>query len=310
MQPGAGRTRYALRLSTPAYTKRQFPTRPCQVDVARTVLPVEPVALTGGFEINAVDLDRPGTRPAIGSDVMSSPWRCYPGLQGGDQLDVRAVGESEQRHVSDPIGVRTTVVGCHSRPRERVHQRIEVGGGDGHVIDSQRHGRLKSVSANIRRTHTSGSTGKRMGQWIESIRGIVGPEACDVNNHMNVRGYFEQFGEASGYLLKRVGLYYSDVVKIGYGMGTVVNTIRYRSELVDGDPYVIQSAFVRLGRSSIRYVHKMINETSGELSASSDSTEALFSLEARASVPLTDKMRTEVEAMLVTLSPEDTDWFG
>lgn len=149
-----------------------------------------------------------------------------------------------------------------------------------------------------------------MGQWIESIRGIVGPEDCDVNRHMNVRGYFEQFGEASGYLLKRVGLYYSDVVESGYGMGTVVNTIRYRSELVDGDPYVIQSAFVRIGRSSVRYVHKMINETTGELSASSDHTEALFSLEARASVALTDEMRAQVEAMLVTLSSEDTDWFG
>ena len=115
-----------------------------------------------------------------------------------------------------------------------------------------------------------------MGQWIESIRGIVGPEDCDVNRHMNVRGYFEQFGEASGYLLKRVGLYYSDVVESGCGMGTVVNTIRYRSELVDGDPYVIQSAFVRIGRSSVRYVHKMINETTGELSASSESHRSAF----------------------------------
>lgn len=149
-----------------------------------------------------------------------------------------------------------------------------------------------------------------MGEWIESNRGIVGPEDCDVNRHMNVRGYFEQFGQASGYLLKRVGLYYSDVVEIGYGMGSIINTIRYRSELVDGDPYVIQSAFVRLGRSSVRFVHKMMNETTGELSASSDHTEALFDLKARASVPLNAEMRAEVEAMLVTLSGEDVEWFG
>lgn len=149
-----------------------------------------------------------------------------------------------------------------------------------------------------------------MGEWIESIRGIVGPEDCDVNRHMNVRGYFDQFGEASGYLLKRVGLYYSDVVEIGYGMGSVINTIRYRAELVDGDAYVIQSAFVRLGRSSVRFVHKMINESSGKLSASSDHTEALFDLKARASVALNEEMRAEVEAMLVTLNDEDNEWFG
>ena len=149
-----------------------------------------------------------------------------------------------------------------------------------------------------------------MGEWIESNRGIVGPEDCDVNRHMNVIGYFEQFCEASGYLLKRVGLYYSDVVEIGYGMGSIINTIRYRSELVDGDPYIIQSAFIRLGRSSVRFVHKMMNETTGELSASSDHTEALFDLNARASVPLNEEMRAEVEAMLVTLSREDAEWFG
>ena len=118
-----------------------------------------------------------------------------------------------------------------------------------------------------------------MGEWIESNRGIVGPEDCDVNRHMNVIGYFEQFCEASGYLLKRVGLYYSDVVEIGYGMGSIINTIRYRSELVDGDPYIIQSAFIRLGRSSVRFVHKMMNETTGELSASSDHSKTRSGLE-------------------------------
>ncbi len=149
-----------------------------------------------------------------------------------------------------------------------------------------------------------------MAQWVETIRGIVSPEDCDVNGHMNVKGYFEQFGEASGYLLKMVGLYYSDVVKIGFGMGTIINTIRYRAELVDGDPYLIQSAFVRIGRSSVRYVHKMTNISTGELSASSDHTEALFDLEARASVALNDEMRAALEPMLVILEGEDADWFG
>ena len=149
-----------------------------------------------------------------------------------------------------------------------------------------------------------------MGQWIETIRGIVGPDDCDVNGHMNVKGYFEQFGSASSYLLKGVGLYYSDVVKIGFGMGTIINTIRYRAELVDGDPYLIRSAFVRLGRSSVRYVHKMTNVSTGELSASSDHTEALFSLKARASVPLNDEMRTAVESTLVVLQGKDAEWFG
>ena len=149
-----------------------------------------------------------------------------------------------------------------------------------------------------------------MGQWIETHRGIVRPEDCDVNSHMNVKGYFDRFGVASAYLLKQSGLYYGDVVRSGYGVGTVANTIRYRRELVDGDTYVIKSAFVRLGRSSFRHVHKMVRESDGELSASSDMTEVLFDLRARASTPLPEETRAGVEARLVTLSDEDAQWFG
>ena len=149
-----------------------------------------------------------------------------------------------------------------------------------------------------------------MNQWIETHRGIVRAEDCDVNCHMNVKGYFDRFGSASGYLLKRAGLYYSDMVRSGYGVGTVSNTIRYRRELVDGDAYVIVSAFVHLGRSSFRYVHKMLRESDGELSASSDMTEVLFDLNARVSAPLNEEMRAGVEARLVALSEEDARWFA
>ena len=149
-----------------------------------------------------------------------------------------------------------------------------------------------------------------MGRWIETQRGIVAPEDCDVNRHMNVRGYFERFDNASGYLLKQVGLYYGEVAATGYGIGTVVNTIRYHRELVDGDPYVIESAFVRLGRSSFRYVHKMIDVKRGALSASSDMTEVLFSLASRASAPLDGGMCARIETMLIPLSEEEEHCFG
>ena len=149
-----------------------------------------------------------------------------------------------------------------------------------------------------------------MSRWTETHRGIVRPEDCDVNRHMNVKGYFDRFGSASGYLLKLAGLYYSDVVRSGHGVGTVANTIRYRRELVDGDAYVIRSAFLRLGRSSFRYAHKMIRVSDGELSASSDMTEVLFDLCARASASLSAEMRAGVEAKLVTLSEEDARWFS
>ena len=149
-----------------------------------------------------------------------------------------------------------------------------------------------------------------MADWIETQRGIIGPEDCDMNRHMNVNGYFSRFGTASGYLLSLAGLYYSDVVPLGYGIGTVINTIRYPRELLDGDRYVIRSAYVRLGNTSIRYLHKMMNTTTDALSASSDATEALFDFDQRASTRWTAEMRARIEPMLVELDDDDRDWFG
>ena len=148
-----------------------------------------------------------------------------------------------------------------------------------------------------------------MADWIETQRGVVVETDCDVNRHMNVLGYFTRLGQSSGYLLSLAGLYYSDLVEQGYGLGSVINTTRYNRELLDGNRYVIESAFVRLGNSSIRYVHKMTNEGTGELSASSDTVEVLFDMTARASTPWPADMRARFEPMLVTLSGADREWF-
>ena len=73
---------------------------------------------------------------------------------------------------------------------------------------------------------------------------------------------------------------------------------------------MIESAFVRLDRSSFRYVHKMDEgESDVELGASSNMTEVLLELRGRASPP-SDEMHAGVESRLVTLSEEDARWFG
>ena len=72
---------------------------------------------------------------------------------------------------------------------------------------------------------------------------------------------------------------------------------------------MIESAFVHLGRSSFRHVHKMIDVKRGALSASSDMSEVLFSLDSRTSAPLAGGMRARIETMLVTLSEEEERLF-
>ena len=145
--------------------------------------------------------------------------------------------------------------------------------------------------------------------WTETVRGVITPVDCDVNNHMNVIGYFTRFCDASGYLMKEADIYYSDLVTRGLGLATIVNTLHYQDELADGDRFVVHSGILRLGKSSIRYVHKLMNATTGSLCASSDMTEVQFDLSTRSSSPWDEQTRQRIEAMVVALSPEDQAWF-
>ena len=148
-----------------------------------------------------------------------------------------------------------------------------------------------------------------MAQWVETERGIAGLQDCDANRHMTVTAYFEKFGQSSAYLVALAGVYYNEIVEQGYGLGTIVTTLRYPAELVDGDRYVIESAFVRLGNTSFRYIHKMINAGTNELAASSDNIEALFDFKTRKSTPFTDEMRAGIEPLLVDLTDAEREWF-
>ena len=111
------------------------------------------------------------------------------------------------------------------------------------------------------------------------------------------------------HLFKQTGLYYSDLPEPGYGVGAVSNTVRHRRELMEGDACVIESAFVRLDRSSFRYVHKIDEgESDVELGASSDMSEVLLELRARLAAERRDACRRRVEARHTV--GEDARWFS
>ncbi|MBN35993.1 MAG: hypothetical protein CMM46_14700 [Rhodospirillaceae bacterium] len=146
--------------------------------------------------------------------------------------------------------------------------------------------------------------------WIDTVRGTINIDDCDVNGHLNVKSYFGIFCDASDYLTSHLGIYYSDLASEGRGLVSIVNTIRYLDELHDGDRYVVQSAVVRLGGTSIRYVSRLMNVATGSISATSDLTEAHFNLETRKTQPWSDGDRARIGAMVLTLSDEDLAWYA
>ncbi len=106
-----------------------------------------------------------------------------------------------------------------------------------------------------------------MSEWKTTYRGIVYPWHCDHMGHMNVMWYTSKFDEACWQLLSMLGLNVSRFQQDGTAMAAVEQHIQYKRELHAGDAVTIQSALLEVKDKSIHMLHKMVDDTSGQLAA-------------------------------------------
>jgi len=106
-----------------------------------------------------------------------------------------------------------------------------------------------------------------MAERIITYRGIVYPWHCDHMGHMNVMWYAGKFDEACWQLLAMVGLHPSRFAQDGAGMVAVEQHVRYKRELHAGDAVTIESRLLDVKDKSIRMLHKMVHDASGEVAA-------------------------------------------
>ena len=106
-----------------------------------------------------------------------------------------------------------------------------------------------------------------MAEWMMTYRGVVYPWHCDHMGHMNVMWYSGKFDEACWQLLSRIGLTPSRFAQDGTGMAAVEQHIQYKRELHAGDAVTIQSALLEVKDKSIHMLHKMIDDASGAVAA-------------------------------------------
>ena len=106
-----------------------------------------------------------------------------------------------------------------------------------------------------------------MSEWKMTYRGIVYPWQCDHMGHMNVMYYANKFDEACWQLLSMVGLNPTRFAEEGTGMAAVEQHIQYRRELRAGQAVTIQSAVLEVKDKSIHMLHKLIDDASGEVAA-------------------------------------------
>jgi acyl-CoA thioester hydrolase len=130
-----------------------------------------------------------------------------------------------------------------------------------------------------------------------TYRGTVYPWHCDHMGHMNVMWYVGKFDEASWQLFARLGLTPAALRESGRGMAAVEQQIAYRRELVAGDLVCVHTRVIEVRDKVLRFVHEMVNESSGEIAATTTLTAVHLDTQARRATAFTPAVREQALAL-------------
>ena len=131
---------------------------------------------------------------------------------------------------------------------------------------------------------------------IVTYRGAVYPWHCDHMGHMNVMWYVGKFDEATWCFFARLGLSPSHLRQQGRGMAAVEQHITYKAELHAGDVVTVRTRLVECRDKSIRFVHEMTNDETGDVAATTELTGVHLDTDARRAVAFSDDIRAAIAA--------------
>lgn len=130
-----------------------------------------------------------------------------------------------------------------------------------------------------------------MSEWKMTYRGIVYPWQCDHMGHMNVMYYANKFDEACWQLLSMIGLHPTRFAEEGTGIVAVEQHIQYKRELRAGQAVTIQSALLEVKEKSIHMLHKLIDEATGEVAATTVVVGVHIDAMLRKAIPVPEDVR-------------------
>ncbi len=130
-------------------------------------------------------------------------------------------------------------------------------------------------------------------------RGVVYPRELDHMGHMNVVSYVAKFDQATWSFFSDIGFTPTYLRTSGRALAAVRYDVAYRKELLAGDVVTVRTRLVRVGTSSLTYVHEMTNGETGEVAATAEVTGVLIDRASRRSTPLpqdlADRLRAELD---------------
>jgi acyl-CoA thioester hydrolase len=135
--------------------------------------------------------------------------------------------------------------------------------------------------------------------FIDTYRDTVTPWQIDVVGHMGFQFYVERYSSAGMQLFVAMGLTPDWLRRNRRGFSTFGYHLRFFREMSAGDLVSVRTGLLHLGGSSIRILHRMVDPTSGMVTAQLDQFGVLLDLDARKPTRVPDEIRERASGLLV-----------
>jgi acyl-CoA thioester hydrolase len=133
----------------------------------------------------------------------------------------------------------------------------------------------------------------------DSARDTVSPGEMDAFGRLGLHAYIHRFSAANAHALAAFGLTPGYMRDARRGFSTFEFQCAFTGGLSTGDPVAVRTGLLHVGNSSIRLLHVMTNDRTGEPVASLEQSGVHLDLDARRPAPLPDTLRQRAQAILV-----------
>jgi acyl-CoA thioesterase FadM len=135
--------------------------------------------------------------------------------------------------------------------------------------------------------------------FLPSARDAAKPAEVDGSGRLLPSAVIHRFSAANGHVIAAFGLTPRYMREANRGFSTFEFQLGFEGPAQVGDPIAVRSALTHVGNSSMRIVHVMLNERSGERVATLEQSGVHLDLDARRPVPLPDGLRQAARSLLV-----------
>jgi acyl-CoA thioesterase FadM len=133
----------------------------------------------------------------------------------------------------------------------------------------------------------------------DTARDALKPSEVDAAGRLVLSAAIHRFSAANGHATAAFGLTPRYMREQNRGFSTFQFQLGFEGGGRAGDPLTVRSALTHVGTSSMRVLHVMTNERSGERVATLEQSGVHLDLDARRPAPLTDELRAAALKMLV-----------